>query len=299
MDNGIRTLNNSSHNISIDKNFKLIAGPGAGKTTFLVNHIRNVIKNSDKLKNGRKILCITYTNVAVDTIKERLGNYTNDVEISTIHHFLYKHILKPYIWILKNEINSNLLDLSNVNISFPSFSVLPRKKMQLLVLNYTSKDLISYIKKVYWILDEAGNIKPKYHGKIPFKIDEILEYKNNLWNDGKITPDDILKFSYEILIKEPIISDVLRIKFPYIFIDEFQDVCDIQCNIIELISEKNINIGVIGDPAQSIYSFRGANYGNIENINLDMQKYIIKNNNRSSDKIVNVLNNFRKDDLFK
>ena len=297
MDNGIRTLNNSSHNISIDKNFKLIAGPGAGKTTFLVNHIHNVIKNSDKLKNGRKILCITYTNVAVDTIKERLGNYTNDVEISTIHHFLYKHILKPYIWILKNEINSNLLDLSNVNISFPSFSVLPRKKMQLLVLNYTSKDLISYIKKVYWILDEAGNIKPKYHGKIPFKIDEILEYKNNLWNDGKITPDDILKFSYEILIKEPIISDVLRIKFPYIFIDEFQDVCDIQCNIIELISEKNINIGVIGDPAQSIYSFRGANYGNIENINLDMQKYIIKNNNRSSDKIVNVLNNFRKDDL--
>ncbi len=133
MDNGIRTLNNSSHNISIDKNFKLIAGPGAGKTTFLVNHIRNVIKNSDKLKNGRKILCITYTNVAVDTIKERLGNYTNDVEISTIHHFLYKHILKPYIWILKNEINSNLLDLSNVNISFPSFSVLPRKKNAIIV----------------------------------------------------------------------------------------------------------------------------------------------------------------------
>ena len=70
MDNGVITLTNSFQNIPIDENFKLIAGPGAGKTTFLVNHIKNVIKTSDKLKNGRKILCITYTNVAVDTIKE-------------------------------------------------------------------------------------------------------------------------------------------------------------------------------------------------------------------------------------
>ena len=59
MDNGIRILNDSKENTPIDENFKLIAGPGAGKTTFLVNHIKNVIKTSDKLKNGRKILCIT------------------------------------------------------------------------------------------------------------------------------------------------------------------------------------------------------------------------------------------------
>lgn len=297
MDNGIRTLNNSSQNISIDENFKLIAGPGSGKTTFLVNHIKNVIKNSDKLKNGRKILCITYTNVAVDTIKERLGNHDNEVEISTIHHFLYKHILKPYIWVLKTEINSNLLDLSSVNISFPSFSVLPDSETKkLLAMGKNLKNIFSQLQKFYWILDD-DEIKPKCPGLIPFQTEYLLKYKDNLWSDGRITPDDILKFSYEILIKEPMILNVLRIKFPHIFVDEFQDVCNVQCKIIELICEKDINIGVIGDPAQSIYSFRGANYGNLENLNLNMQNYIIKNNFRSSDKIVNILNNFRRDNL--
>ena len=299
MDNGIRTLKDSFESIPIDENFKLIAGPGAGKTTFLVNHIRNVVKNSDKLKNSRKILCITYTNVAVDTIKERLGNYANEVEISTIHHFLYKHILKPYIWILKDEIPSNLLDLNEVRISFPSFSVLPQPRTkQLLTWNhYTVNEIIYEIGKVYWTLDENDNIKPKYKGEMPFGIGYMLEYKRKLWDNQKITPEDILKFSYEILVKEPIIIDILRIKFPYVFVDEFQDVCNVQSKIIELLCEKKVNVGVIGDPAQSIYSFRGADYGNLEKINLDMKLYEIKNNSRSTDKIVNVLNNLRNDAL--
>lgn len=299
MDYGVRTLKDSFEKIPINENFKLIAGPGAGKTTFLINHIQNVIKNSAKLKNGRKILCITYTNVAVDTIKERLGTYTNEVEISTIHHFLYHHILKPYIWTLKNEIPASLLNLTDVYISFPSFSVLPQPRTNQLMVwnNYTAKKIISELKKIYWTLDEQNNIRPNYAGMILIGNDYILEYKDNLWNSKRITPDDILKFSYEIIVKKPEILDILRIKFPYIFVDEFQDVCDVQCKIIELICEKNVNIGVIGDPAQSIYSFRGANYGNIENLNLDMQTYEIKNNKRSTDKIVKVLNNIRNDHL--
>lgn len=299
MDHEVRTLKDSFEKIPIDENFKLIAGPGAGKTSFLINHIQNVIQNSNKLKNGRKILCITYTNVAVDTIKERLGTYTNEVEISTIHHFLYHHILKPYIWTLKDEIPANLLDLSDVKISFPSFSVLPQPQTkQLLKWNhYTAKHIISEIKRTYWNLDEYNNIYPKYTGIMPFGREYIWKYKDNLWNAKRISPEDILKFSYEIIVKKPKILDILRIKFPYIFVDEFQDVCNIQCKIIELICEKNVNIGVIGDPAQSIYTFRGANYGNIENLNLDVQTYEIKNNKRSTDKIVKVLNNIRNDHL--
>ena len=299
MDHEVRTLKDSFEKIPIDENFKLIAGPGAGKTSFLINHIQNVIQNSNKLKNGRKILCITYTNVAVDTIKERLGTYTNEVEISTIHHFLYHHILKPYIWTLKDEIPANLLDLSDVKISFPSFSVLPQPQTkQLLKWNhYTAKHIISEIKRTYWNLDEYNNIYPKYTGIMPFGREYIWKYKDNLWNAKRISPEDILKFSCEIIIKKPKILDILRIKFPYIFVDEFQDVCNIQCKIIELICEKNVNIGVIGDPAQSIYTFRGANYGNIENLNLDVQTYEIKNNKRSTDKIVKVLNNIRNDHL--
>ena len=55
----------SKDKIDINSHFKIVAGPGAGKTTFLINHIKNIIENSNKVNIYRKIACITYTNVAV------------------------------------------------------------------------------------------------------------------------------------------------------------------------------------------------------------------------------------------
>ena len=81
--------------IPIEQHFRVSAGPGAGKTHWLINHIKNVLHTSSRLQNTRKIACITYTNVAVETILKRLGNASNRVEVSTIHSFLYKHIVKP------------------------------------------------------------------------------------------------------------------------------------------------------------------------------------------------------------
>ena len=77
-------------------NFKVYAGPGAGKTYFLVQNIKDIIEHSKKLKNdpSRKILCITYTNAAVDEIKQRLGEYNKYVSVSTIHAFLYEYVKK-------------------------------------------------------------------------------------------------------------------------------------------------------------------------------------------------------------
>lgn len=88
----------SSDLIPIEQHFKVIAGPGAGKTHWLVNHIKNVVKNSVRLEKTRKIACITYTNIAVETIMKRLGtSIANRVEVSTIHSFLYRHVVKPYL----------------------------------------------------------------------------------------------------------------------------------------------------------------------------------------------------------
>ena len=82
---------------NIDQHFKVSAGPGAGKTHWLINHLKNVLYHSNKLGRNKKIACITYTNNAVETILSRLGNCTDKVEVSTIHSFLYKNIVKPYI----------------------------------------------------------------------------------------------------------------------------------------------------------------------------------------------------------
>ncbi|MEK4221482.1 UvrD-helicase domain-containing protein [Bacillus sp. FSL W8-0116] len=75
----------------LHKHFKVIAGPGAGKTHWLIKHIRNVLQNSERLGKVSKIACITYTTVGTEEIIERLGTDIQRVEVSTIHSFLYKN----------------------------------------------------------------------------------------------------------------------------------------------------------------------------------------------------------------
>ena len=73
--------------IPIEQHFRVSAGPGAGKTHWLINHMKNVLHTSLRLGKTRKIACITYTNIAVLTILSRLGTSSNSVEVSTIHSF--------------------------------------------------------------------------------------------------------------------------------------------------------------------------------------------------------------------
>ena len=80
---------------SINSNKKIYAGPGAGKTYFLVNNIKDMFKKETKIykSESKKILCITYTNSAVEEIKSRLEGYENNIEICTIHSFIIKYII--------------------------------------------------------------------------------------------------------------------------------------------------------------------------------------------------------------
>ena len=81
----------------IEKHFKVFAGPGAGKTHLIIENIKNIIQNSKKVdKDLRKILCITYTNIAADEITKRLNNYNQYACVYTIHSFLYQNVIKIF-----------------------------------------------------------------------------------------------------------------------------------------------------------------------------------------------------------
>ena len=110
------TIINSDYKIpDVDNNFKVSAGPGAGKTYWLVNHIKNILHNSKKLSITRKVACITYTNTAVETIYIRLGTSSAQVEVSTIHSFLYKHIVKPYVSFISEQYNLDIINMDGHN----------------------------------------------------------------------------------------------------------------------------------------------------------------------------------------
>ncbi|WP_166387730.1 UvrD-helicase domain-containing protein [Polaribacter sp. 11A2H] len=338
----------SKSNIDIEQHFKVIAGPGAGKTTFLINHIRNVLRESSRLNKCRKIACITYTNVGVDTIINKLNDSNDHVEVSTIHSFLFTHIVKPYLFTiskkydlgykfriddnalinLENDIPTRLIEkLKSIKnniynkIDFESELVKVIKKTNVskffkiikenslyLSQNFDSpfEHIISeryfrktdlpgrYIKKnelknMYWAIDNNQCVLKLKGRKMDFH-NSLLKYKLNYWNNGIMHYDDVLAFAWEIINSNSNVLRVLRAKFPYFYIDEFQDTSPIQTEILNKIASEETVVGVIGDDAQSIYEFQGASVEDFKNFELpNIKKYKIEDNYRSTEQIIDVL----------
>ena len=287
--------------IPIEQHFRVSAGPGAGKTHWLINHIKNVLHTSSRLQNTRKIACITYTNVAVETILKRLGNASNRVEVSTIHSFLYKHIVKPYARFIANEYNLNVkkidghddVILSNYSFVDELKTRTKQKRIQ------DDRALIQAIAKARWKFSNDGTLELKTD--YPINVDgyalkntTYFEYKKMAWAEGILHHDDVLFFSYKLLEKYPFIVFVLNAKFPYFFIDEFQDSNPIQVRILKILGQSETKIGIIGDKAQSIYSFQGADSNQFYEFDLpQICDYEISDNRRSTNQIIDLLNIIR------
>ena len=294
---------NAESSVPIEQHFKVSAGPGAGKTRFLVNHIRNVLRQTTRLDKTRKVACITYTNVAVEIILERAGLAIERIEVGTIHSFLYKHVIKPYATYIAEEYDLNVDKLDgHDDYVFENYSFLLELKNNT-QQNYIRDDnkLIEALRCARWKIDNDGNlfVKPDYprkSGNYTIKNITYFEYKKMSWKRGVVHHDDVLFFGYQLISKYPFILQVLRAKFPYFFLDEFQDTNPIQSNILQQIGQEETVIGIIGDKAQSIYGFQGADPSQLGSFTLqDMAEYQILENYRSTEKIIDFLNCIRFD----
>lgn len=311
--------------ISVEEHFRISAGPGAGKTYWLVKHIKNVLSKSNRLMKTRKIACITYTNIAVETIRKRLEGSSNSVEVSTIHSFLYSNVVKPYAFFISDNYGLNVEKMNGHDDTQISFNKVkqwienhdrvselkhPYSVNQLLLRTENKSALLNWLKSLSYKFDSEKNLTIKGDNSKAFdgnntrlkkKCLEILEsrlmgYKKIYWQEGFIDHDDVLFFSYELLKTYPFILEVLQAKFPYFFIDEFQDTNPIQVELLKMIGSKETIIGIIGDYAQSIYGFQGADPNQFNSFKLpDLKDYKISHNRRSTNKIINIFNNVRKD----
>ncbi|WP_434353940.1 ATP-dependent helicase [Psychrobacter sp. HD31] len=322
-------INSDYYLPEVNSHFKVSAGPGAGKTYWLVNHIKNILHNSDLLSVNRKVACITYTNTAVETILKRLGTSSTQVEVSTIHSFLYKHIVKPYLPFIAEQYNVNFAKVNghdDIKTSFrniinwlenhPNKNKLkhPFTYNQLIKLPQNKSALINWLDSTSYSFNSSTNdtdiivnnskafatvdSKRQYLNKTCLRHLEanLLEYKQEYWKQGKVSHDDLLFFSFHLLKQYPFLSDVLLAKFPYLVIDEFQDSNPIQVEIFRTLASAGIHTGVIGDPCQSIYEFQGASYTQFESFTLpNIKEYTLTQNRRSSNEIIELLNSIRTD----
>ncbi|SDH43190.1 UvrD-helicase domain-containing protein [Desulfosporosinus hippei] len=314
--------------IPIEQHFRVSAGPGAGKTYWLVKHIKNVLHNSKRLEKTRKIACITYTNIAVETILVRLGTTADQVEVSTIHSFLYKHIVKPYASFLVDDYGLNMNKLNGHNEPVVYFKKVvqwienhphadklkhPYSVNQLTKLEIKKSALTRWLFSLTYKFDQQNNLKVVCDRGEAYSFDvgnptrmylnkkcldvlelDLIGYKKIYWQDGIIDHEDVLFFSYQLISKYPFILTVLQAKFPYFFVDEFQDTNPIQVSTLKMIGEKETIIGVIGDESQSIYGFQGAESKQFHSFVLpNIVDYEMADNRRSTNQIIDVLNKIR------
>ena len=309
----INSLPHVSELDDIDTNFRVFAGPGAGKTTWLIDHLQNVLRSSCRLHRTRKIACITYTNVAAEEVINRLSCDKSRFDISTIHSFLYRNIVKPFSYLIaKDENGEPLFNIDNLDghiEHIPHGDKIRRWRETIGKLNNKKYDYLNYTQNRSGLLAQLGSLDYSFiDGEIdlifrkqrgvavPTKNSELWLYKEKYWRDGIMHHEDVLYFSFLIINKSPRVLEFIRNKYPYIFIDEFQDTTELQTWIIKRIAESDTRVGVIGDLAQSIYKFAGAIRKDFENFELEgISSYKLEKNHRSTRKIIDFLNCLRTD----
>ena len=303
---------------------KIYAGPGAGKTYFLVENVKNIITTNESVANSkaRKVLCITYTNAAVDEIRRRLERYVDYVEAYTIHGFIIEHIIKPFqddlISIMKSDFDISVSKKGKISSQVEGLGILhgiDKEEIYAYIKNENpgqfDTDQFNYSKKLMGEVEvdndeflkskkDGGELTHKIKASSRIKKEHIIPLKKYIWSVvRKLTHNEILYFGYRILENNPTALYATRVKFPFIFIDEFQDTNPLQTLIVKLIGQKSTKVIVVGDVAQSIYSFQGAKPTDFNDFCIEPDKdnlYSINGNRRSTENIVNFCNFLRQSD---
>ena len=250
--------------LHIDGPCLVIAGAGSGKTKVLTTRIANLIENGIPSYN---ILAITFTNKAAKEMRDRLSNIVpdNSAFVGTFHSLGVRIIRE----------NAPLLGLDR------NFSIID------------SDDVISLIKKIMkdlgldpkltapaYIRNKISNIKNemlskddivKFYNTPQDKVAEKVyyEYIEILKKNNSVDFDDLLRLPVLLFQEHPDVLEMYQDRFKYILIDEYQDTNEVQYKLSKLLAKKYKNIFIVGDPDQSIYMFRGANFRNILNFEKD------------------------------
>ena len=282
---------------------RVMAGPGAGKTYWIVRQISYALKLG-VLHATDKIACITYTNKAAQNIEERVGDKCNELYVSTIHSFLYAFVIKPYLHLIADSENFAIEKLDGhddeIIIGYKILSeILPSNKRFAIQKFKDYSKLKSYISKYHWQSNgQDVLLKSVPQNKTPLRVfgkNDVLAYKQYTWNNyGLLHHDDILYFAFKLIVKYPQITNILSNQFPFVFIDEYQDTNSIQHHIFQCLANAGSYVTIIGDEAQSIYRFAGSDIKNLSSFKSNsLQCFRIEDNRRSTPSLVNFFNMLR------
>ncbi len=230
--------------VTHDGNLLLTACPGAGKTKTLVSKIAYQL-NQQQGRQKRRLVALTYTNVAAETILERLDAYgidSNNLWVGTIHSFCLEWVIKPYVG-YSSRISKG-------------YRIIDEYEQRKIINKVKSQFKIGIFDDLPTQLNECFEVQSKRNTSI---FNAVTEYHNILLENKLIDFDLILTISLSLLTQYNVIGERLASLFSSIMVDEFQDTNQIQYSILKFIlSHKSTEVTFIGDIDQAIYTGLGA-----------------------------------------
>ena len=303
MEKYLEDLNKEQRRAVIHKDGPLmvIAGAGSGKTRVLTHRIIHLLKEG---VNPFNILSLTFTNKAAKEMRNRIEN-------------IIGNSIAKNLWMgTFHSVFSRILRFESEKINYPrNFTIYDTEDSKQLIKSIIKElNLDKDIYKTGLIRNRISTLKnnfityQKYNENKELALqDQIAKriefgtiyqtYQIRCHKASAMDFDDLLIKTYELLELFPELLEKYQQKFKYILIDEYQDTNHIQYLIVKKLASKFMNICVVGDDAQSIYSFRGANIQNILNFKNDYPNYTsykLEQNYRSSSTIVEAANSIIK-----
>ena len=275
----------------------VIAGAGSGKTRVLTFKIAYLILQGIFPNN---ILALTFTNKAAREMRSRITNIVGE-DMSRLlwmgtFHSIFSRILRREADKIGHERDFTIYDASDSKNLIKTIV----KEMALDDKIYKPSAIQARISKVKNALitpDEYEKDKNLIQEDIDIKRPATRKIYQAYWNRcraaGAMDFDDLLLQTYTLFNEFPTILNKYRNQFRFILVDEYQDTNSAQHEIIKLLAEEHHRVCVVGDDAQSIYSFRGANIGNILNFTNtypEAKVFKLEQNYRSTQTIVNAAN---------
>ncbi|MDL2299971.1 UvrD-helicase domain-containing protein, partial [Bacteroides sp. OttesenSCG-928-E20] len=275
----------------------VIAGAGSGKTRVLTYKIAYLLENE---YNPWNILALTFTNKAAREMKNRIARIVGPTRAQ-------------YLWMgTFHSIFSRILRAESSCLGFPSqFTIYDTSDSKSLLRSIIKEmKLDEKLYKPGTVQARISNAKNRLilpqayasdreiteydiNSRMPRMGEIYSRYWNRCKNAGSMDFDDLLVYTYLLFRNFPEVLEKYRQQFQYLLVDEYQDTNYVQHAIVYQLSEKNQKVCVVGDDAQSIYSFRGANIDNILNftkIYPSARIFKLEQNYRSTQIIVSAAN---------
>jgi DNA helicase-2/ATP-dependent DNA helicase PcrA len=266
----------------------ILAGPGSGKTRVLTHRVAYLMQEMGV--NPFRIMAVTFTNKAAREMKARIERMegTGNVHGLTVGTF---HAICARILRVEAEYTPYTRDY----VIFDTRDQLSAVKKAALELNidikqYTPRRLLSAISAAKNELQSPQVFSDRvdtYFGEIASRV--YFEYRKILLESNALDFDDLLMQTVELLVRYGDVRDKYQSRFEHVLVDEFQDTNFAQYKLVQALAAPQNNLFAVGDPDQSIYAFRGADYRNVMRIERDydpLRTILLEQNYRSTQKIL-------------